>query len=85
MEKSDLTLLVNHLCEMQRQQFLAVQELTLGIVALQRAMDERYPGFEKACHAKIQDLRHGELGQKLAQDKAAFEQAIQGAKNSLWS
>lgn len=85
MEKSDLALLVNHLCEIQRQQFHSTQELVLGIVALQRMMEERDPGFEKACHAKIQDLRRGELGQKLAQDKAAFEQAIQRTKTSLLS
>jgi len=83
MEKSNISLLVDHLCEVQRQMFFMTQELTLGIVALQRMMEEKSPGFEKACHAKIQDLRRGELGQKLAQDKAAFEQAIQGAKASL--
>jgi len=83
MGKSDFTLLVDHLCEVQRQMFFATQELTLGIVALQRMMEEKSPGFEKACHVKIQDLRRGELGQKLAQDKAAFEQAIQRTKASL--
>jgi hypothetical protein len=82
-EKSELTALVNHLCEVQRQMFFGAQELTLGIVALQRMMEEYHPGFEKACRAKIQDLRHGEVGQKLAHDKAAFEQAIQLTKASL--
>lgn len=78
-------MLVTHMCEIQRQQFQAAQELVLGIVALQRMMDERFPGFEKECHARIQDLRRGELGQRLARDKAAFEQVTQQVKASLLS
>jgi len=71
---------------MQRQQFHAIQELVLGIVALQRVMeDQGYPNFQKEYRAKIQDLRRGELGQKIAQDVAAFEQTLRQAKTDLLS
>ena len=86
MEKSDLALLVNHLCEMQRQQFHSVQELVLGMVAIQRVMEDHgHPNFQAEHRAKIQDLQRGELGKKLAQNTAAFEKAIQQAKKSLLS
>jgi hypothetical protein len=77
-------MLVNHLCEMQRQQFRSTQELVLGMVAIQRVMEDHgHPNFQKDYRAKILDLRHGELGNKVAQDSAAFEQMIRRIQDSL--
>jgi hypothetical protein len=83
MEKSELTVLINHLFETQRQQFHSIQELTLAIAAIQRLMEDDHPNFQAEHRAKIRDLRRGELGQKIAHDIAAFEQALSLAKASL--
>jgi hypothetical protein len=84
MEKSELTIFVNHMCEMQRQQFHAIQDLTLGLAALQRLMEDHgHPNFQAEHHAKIRELRLGELGKKIAQNTAAFDKALSLAKASL--
>jgi hypothetical protein len=84
MEKSELTIFVNHVCEMQRQQFNSIQELTLCLVALQRVLeDHAIPNVQQELRAKIQDLRRGELAQQFAQNMTAFERALSLAKASL--
>lgn len=84
MEKSELNILVSSLCETLRQQYYSIQEATLGIAAILRMIDGGSPqDVEVEYRAKIQDLRRGALGQKLAQSNAVFEESLSLAKASL--
>ena len=84
MEKDDLGIFVNALCETLRQQHYSMQQATLGIAALLQMMESGpSQNLEAEYRAKIQALRRGALGQHLAQSNAEFEEALSLAKASL--
>lgn len=78
MEDREIKAITHHLAQMCEKLFEANQEHLLMIAAIQSVLDDsaRFPDFRKAHQAKIQELRHGELGQQLAKDRTAFQRML---------
>jgi hypothetical protein len=81
MKKSDLAPMMAKTYVAIRQHLEMSLELTCGLKAVIDVLEDRNPGFALAYTDKLQEIKEGELGKRMAADLAAIDQVIEAMRS----